>query len=79
MIRAHLPLLPLLYAGLLTGVLLLLWLAGEWHRSRRRRRERRSLDQCRLCAAWVRPAAGRDLWKCPVCRALNERSVPADL
>lgn len=79
MIRAHLPLLPLLYAGLLTGALLLLWLAGEWRRARRRRREWRSLDQCRLCAAWVRPAAGRDLWKCPACRALNERSVPADL
>jgi hypothetical protein len=79
MIRANLPFLPLLYAVALTGAVILVWLAGEWRRSRRRKREWREIDQCRLCAAWVRPPASDSLWRCPSCRALNERSVPADL
>lgn len=79
MIRTGLPLLPLLYAVVLLGAVLFLWLAGEWRRSRRRRRAWRSIGQCRLCATWVRPPADGDLWRCPSCRALNERSVPADL
>lgn len=79
MIRGHLPLLPLLYAVLPLVAVLLLWLAGEWRRARRRRREWQSMDQCRLCSAWVRPCRGQGLWRCPSCRALNERSVPADL
>ena len=79
MIRAHLPFLPLLYAVVLTGAVLLVWLAGEWRRDRRRKREWREIDQCRLCAAWVRPPSTGGLWRCPCCRALNERSVPADL
>lgn len=79
MIRAGFSFLPLLYAGVLFAAVLLLWLAGEWRRSRRRRREWRALGQCRLCAAWVRPVAGADLWRCPACRALNERVVPVDL
>lgn len=79
MIRANLPFLPLLYAVVLMGGILLLWLAGEWTRGRRRKREWKEIDQCRLCAAWVRPPSTNDLWRCPSCRALNERSVPADL
>lgn len=79
MIRAHLPFLPLLYAVAVTGAVLLVWLVGEWRRSRRRKREWREIGRCRLCAAWVRPPSTSGLWRCPSCRALNERSVPADL
>jgi hypothetical protein len=79
MIRAELSFLPLLYTSVLLAAVLVLWLVGAWRRSRRRRREWRSMGQCRLCAAWVRPAEGTDLWRCPACRALNERTVPADL
>lgn len=79
MIRTGLSFLPLLYAGGLLAVVLVLWLVGAWRRARRRRREWRAMGQCRLCAAWVRPVAGADLWRCPACRALNERVVPADL
>ena len=79
MIRANLPFLPLLYAVILTAAVLLLWLVGEWRRGRRRKREWQAIGQCRLCASWVRPPTSGDLWRCPSCRALNERSVPVDL
>lgn len=79
MIRAHLPFLPLLYAVVLTAAPLLLWLAGEWRRARHRRRDWQLMDQCRLCASWVRRLPGHDLWRCPACRALNDRSAPSDL
>jgi hypothetical protein len=70
--------LPLLYAAVLLAAVLVVWLGGAWREWRRRRREWRELGQCRLCATWVRPAA-TELWRCPSCRALNERTVPADL
>jgi len=79
MIRMSLSFLPLLYAVVLAGVVLLLWLGGEWRRSRLRRREWRAMGQCRLCAAWVRPPAAADLWRCPACRAVNEHAVPSEL
>jgi hypothetical protein len=72
MIRTEISFLPLLYAAVLLTAILVVWLAGS------RRREWRELGQCRICATWVRPAA-TDLWRCPSCRALNERTVPADL
>lgn len=77
MIRVSLSLLPLLYAGAFLAAVLLIWLAGEWRRGRRRRREWRAIGQCRLCAAWVRPPS--DLWRCPCCRALNERTAIGDI
>ena len=79
MIRMEISFLPLLYATALLAAVLVLWMVGVWRESRRRRREWRELSQCRLCAAWVRPGAGADLWRCPDCRALNERNVPANL
>lgn len=79
MIRTELSFLPLLYAVVLLSAVLMLWSVGAWRRARRRRREWRAMGQCRLCASWVRPVAGADLWRCPACRALNERTVPADL
>lgn len=78
MIRMEISFLPLLYAAVLLAAVLVVWLAGAWRERRRRRREWRELGQCRLCATWVRPAA-TELWRCPSCRALNERTVPADL
>jgi hypothetical protein len=78
MIRTEISFLPLLYAAVLLAAVLVLWLGGAWREWRRRRREWRELGQCRLCATWVRPAA-TELWRCPSCRALNERTVPADL
>jgi len=77
MIRVEMSFLPLLYATVLLAAVVAVWLAGIWRESRRRRREWRELSQCRLCATWVRP--GADLWRCPDCRALNERNVPANL
>ena len=79
MIRMEMSLLPLLYAAVLLAAIVVLWLAGAWREARRRRRAWRELGQCRLCATWVRPGSGADLWRCPACRALNERTVPADL
>jgi len=78
MIRMDFSFLPLLYAAVLLAAVLVVWLAGAWREWRRRRREWRELGQCRLCATWVRPAA-TELWRCPSCHALNERTVPADL
>jgi hypothetical protein len=78
MIRTEISFLPLLYAAVLLAAVLVVWLAGAWREWRHRRREWRELGQCRLCATWVRPAA-TELWRCPSCRALNERTVPADL
>jgi hypothetical protein len=78
MIRTEISFLPLLYASVLLAAVLVVWLGGAWREWRRRRREWRELGQCRLCATWVRPAA-TELWRCPSCRALNERTVPADL
>jgi hypothetical protein len=78
MIRMEFSFLPLLYAVVLLAAVLVVWLAGAWREWRWRRREWRELGQCRLCATWVRPAA-TELWRCPSCRALNERTVPADL
>jgi hypothetical protein len=78
MIRTEISFLPLLYAAVLLAAVLVVWLAGAWREWRQRRREWRELGQCRLCATWVRPAA-TELWRCPSCRALNERTVPADL
>ena len=79
MIRMEMSFLPLLYAAVLLAGVLVVWLAGGWREWRRRRREWRELGQCRLCAAWVRPAKGTDLWRCPDCRALNEHTIPSDL
>ena len=78
MIRTEISFVPLLYASVLLAAVLVVWLGGAWREWRRRRREWRELGQCRLCATWVRPAA-TELWRCPSCRALNERTVPADL
>jgi hypothetical protein len=78
MIRTEISFLPLLYAAVLLAAVLVVWLGGAWREWRRRRREWRELGQCRLCATWVRPAA-TELWRCPSCRALNERTLPADL
>ena len=78
MIRTEISFLPLLYAAVLLAAVLVVWLAGAWREWRRRRLEWRELGQCRLCVTWVRPAA-TELWRCPSCRALNERTVPADL
>lgn len=79
MIRAALPLLPLLYAALALGAVLLLWLAGEWRRGLRRRRERRGLFHCRLCAEWIRHEGKSTLLRCPACGALNEPARALDL
>lgn len=78
MIRTEISFLPLLYAAVLLTAVLALWLTDAWREWRRRRRAWREMGQCRLCATWVRPAA-TELWRCPSCRALNERTVPADL
>ena len=79
MIRMEISFLPLLYAAVLLTAVLALWLTGAWREWRRRRREWREMGQCRLCATWVRPVTGAELWRCPSCCALNERTVPADL
>lgn len=72
MIRVELSQLPLIYAGVLLAAILAVWLLSEWRRGRRRRRERRGLFQCRLCAEWVRRVGAAPLVRCPVCGALNE-------
>ena len=79
MIRTGLHVLPLLYAALALGAVLLLWLAGEWRRGRLRRRERRGLFHCRLCAEWIRHEDKAALVRCPACGALNEPARALDL
>jgi hypothetical protein len=72
MIRAEFFSLPLIYATAVLAIVLLLWLGYEWRRARRRRREFADLDQCRLCAEWIRRGEKVALWRCPSCGALNE-------
>jgi Flp pilus assembly protein TadB len=79
-IRMGLHSLPLLYAAGLLSVVLLVWLVTDWRRSRRRRRERRDLFQCRLCAGWIRHGGQPStLVRCASCGALNERGRGSDL
>ena len=79
MIRTGLHMLPLLYAALALGAVLALWLAGAWRRRRQRRRERRGLFHCRLCAEWIRHEGRESLVRCAACGALNEPSRTLDL
>ncbi len=80
MIRTALHVLPLVYAAGLLAVVVLLWLVNDWRRTRRRRRERRDLFQCRLCAGWIRHDAGDSvLVRCASCGALNEHERGNDL
>jgi len=72
MIHVSLPQWPLLYAGVLLGALLALWIVSAWRRARRERRELRGLFQCRLCAEWIRRPGRADLLRCRACGALNE-------
>ena len=79
MIRADLWDLPLLYAGVALAVILAVWVASGWRRSRSRRRERRGLFQCRLCAEWIRHDGPETLVLCPACGALNEPQRTNDI
>jgi hypothetical protein len=80
MIRTGLHVLPLLYAAGLLAVLLASWLVNDWRRARRRRRERRDLFQCRLCAGWIRHERKVSaLVRCAACGALNEHGRGNDL
>lgn len=80
MIRTGLHSLPLVYAAGLLAAVLFLWVFGNWQRTRRRRRERQDLFQCRLCAEWIRhePAVS-PLVRCAACGALNEHGRGNDL
>jgi len=71
--------LPLVYAAILLGAVLLLWLGYDRRRERRRRRMLRTLCQCRLCAVWLRPDEKWRLFRCPSCGALNEMTRGSDL
>lgn len=79
MIKASLPLLPLVYSGVFLAAVLGLWLLYEWNSARRRRRDRIGLSQCRLCAEWMRHGGGKRLLRCPSCGALNEPSTGNDI
>ena len=79
MIRLPPELLPLLHAVTLLAAVLVLWLAGEWRRARRRKRERRGLFPCRLCAEWIRHGGKAELVRCTACGALNEPGRVVDL
>jgi hypothetical protein len=79
-IRTGLHVLPLVYTAALLAAVLLLWLVNDWNRSRRRRRERRDLFQCRLCAGWIRhEGKPSTLVRCASCGALNEHGRGNDL
>jgi hypothetical protein len=72
--------LPLIYAAGLLALVLLLWMVNDWRRARRRRRERRGLFQCRLCAGWIRHGGKVSaLVRCAACGALNEHGRGNDL
>jgi hypothetical protein len=80
MIRTGLHVLPLIYAAGLLALVLLLWMVNDWRRARRRRRERRGLFQCRLCAGWIRNGGKVSaLVRCAACGALNEHGRGNDL
>jgi len=79
-IRSGLHTLPLIYAAGLLAAVLFLWMLNNWRRTRRRRRERRDLFQCRLCAEWIRHEAKvSPLVRCAACGALNEHGRGNDL
>jgi uncharacterized paraquat-inducible protein A len=71
--------LPLFYVAATLAVIFAAWLSSAWGQVRRRRRERRNLCQCRLCAAWLRHEGRVNLLRCPVCGALNEPGVSNDI
>ena len=80
MIRTGLHVLPLIYAAGLLALVLLLWMVNDWRRALRRRRERRGLFQCRLCAGWIRHGGKVSaLVRCAACGALNEHGRGNDL
>jgi hypothetical protein len=79
MINLPLDILPLLYAGVFLAVVLVLWLIYGWRREWRRRRARRQLCQCRLCAEWLRHVSGATLFRCPACGAINEKNFINDI
>ena len=80
MIRTGFHVLPLLYAAGLLATVLALWVLNDWRVARRRRRERRDLFQCRLCAGWIRHGGkGSALVRCACCGALNEHRRGNDL
>jgi uncharacterized paraquat-inducible protein A len=79
MIRVDLWILPLLYAGVFLAAILALWLWSAWRQARRRSKERSTLCQCRLCAAWLRHEGSGPLLRCPTCGALNEPGLINDI
>jgi hypothetical protein len=79
MITLPLYVLPLVYASVLLAAVLALWLGYTWRCRRRRRKMRRGLSQCRLCAEWLRHGTGVKLFRCPSCGALNEQNFIYDI
>jgi hypothetical protein len=75
MIRMSLSVLPLLYAGVFLAAVLGLWLFYAWSQAGQRRRDRRDLAQCRLCAEWIRHNRSTGLVRCPACGAVNETNL----
>jgi hypothetical protein len=75
MMRLSLSTLPLLYAGVFLAAVLGLWLLCAWSQAGQRRRDRRDLAQCRLCAEWIRHDRSTALVRCPGCGAVNETNL----
>ena len=67
------------YLWLMVALVGLIWLAGEWNRLRRWRRERRHEVVCRLCARMFHDESAEKLVTCPGCHALNERRRPRSI
>lgn len=73
MIRVSLTLLIFVYlAGFLT-VIITLWIALEWNRSRRERRAVKGRLRCALCSFEFEDPSSAELPRCPRCGSLNER------
>ena len=73
MIRVTLPVLVLLYVGLLLASVLGAWIYYGWTRHRREREAFRAILRCTRCGFEFEDKAAEPLAACPRCGGMNER------
>ena len=69
----------ILYLTLVLGLLLAVWVAGDWRRKRRERLNRRNHLICNICGVPFEDRSREPVPPCPQCGALNERIALKDI
>ncbi len=79
MFQISLPNIIVAYLVAILAIVFGLWIASDWVRKRRDRRNRRFRLVCNICG-WPYQDKSRDpIPPCPQCGALNERTALRDL